>query len=110
MASGVYFSIAPRLLGTVRFVFSGRASAMGWSLSDRSVIDASGCGNGALHHGPVSESAESGGIRGNLHARANLGKEICKGFVLAGVRCLHAPFHGGVSIFFLSLVRVYGEV
>ncbi len=79
LARGIDFSAAAGMLGVVAAVLFECESTVVRSVSgSRAAVD-SGRGDRAVHHGPVSESAESGGIRGSLHAGANTGEEVCAG-------------------------------
>jgi len=110
VASGVDFLAAPRMLGVERTSFSERKSPPGWSLPGRRSVDDPGGGHCALHHGPVFESAEPGGVRGNLHGGTNCGEKICTGIVVAGVCGLHASADVGVSIFVLCVAARVGKI
>ena len=82
---------------------------MGRSLPGRrAVVDSSGR-HRALHHGPVFEPAESGGVRGNLHAVA---RTLETKYVRARCGSLlrpHASADGGVSVFVLRAARGDGK-
>src|ERR1700678_28733 len=110
LARGIHFFAAPRLLGIVRSFFPERESAVGRSCSGCGAVDDPGSRDRALHHGPVFESAKSGGVRGNLHGGANPGKKICVGVFVAGCFRVYASADVGVSVFVLSVVCGFGQV
>src|ERR1700678_827850 len=74
VARGLDFSIAPGLLGVEWRLLCKHESALGRSLSGGGAAHDSGRWDGALHRGPVFESAKPGGVCGDLRRNADTGK------------------------------------
>src|SRR6202044_4079607 len=99
VACSIDFLIAAGLLGTGGPLLCERGSTMGWSVPGGGAAYDSGCRDGPLHHGPVSESAKPGGICGDLCRDPDARKKIYSRPSMARVYGMGASPHGGFRLF-----------